>query len=260
MRIFTLFSFFILLSLPLTAHAGSNITYMDGKTELQGYVAAPEHNTGTAPIVMIVHQWKGLGEYEMKRADMLADQGYVAFAIDMYGKGIRPETMQQAKTESSKYKDDVYLARGRLLAALNTAKKLEIGNPQDIAIIGYCFGGTMALEMARTGADIDGVVSFHGGLGTKKPAEKDTVKAEIEVHHGSDDPHVPAEDVNTFMQEMQNAGTDFSFYAYEDAVHAFTEKHAGNDPSTGAAYNEHADKKSWARLLTFLDRKFGDQG
>lgn len=247
-----LFTFFFIAS----ASAGAPITYKDGDTVLEGYVAAPENNTGTAPIVMIVHQWKGLGDYEKKRADMLADLGYVAFAIDMYGQGIRPADTEQAGAESSKYKDNPDLARSRLNAALETARNLELGNPEHIAIIGYCFGGTMALELARSGADIDGAVSFHGGLNTKKPAQQDSVKAEIEVHHGAADPHVPAEQVDAFMREMEDSGTDFAFYAYKDAVHAFTEKETGNDPSTGVAYNANADQKSWDRTLAFLNRKF----
>ncbi len=256
MRILLTLAFTILFT--ASAMAGAPISYNDGETELQGYVSAPTENAGTTPIVMIVHQWKGLGDYEKKRADMLADQGYVAFAIDMYGKDIRPETTDEAKTQSSKYKGNPDLARSRLNAALATARTLELGSPDDIAIIGYCFGGTMALKLARTGADIDGAVSFHGGLNTDKPAEKDSIKAEIEVHHGAADPHVPPEQVDAFMREMEDSGTDFAFYAYDGAVHAFTEKHAGNDPSTGAAYDANADQKSWARTLDFLKRKFAE--
>ena len=247
-----LFSLILTVLFIVPAAAGVPITYQDGSTTLQGYVAAPENNRGTAPIVMIVHQWKGLGDYEKMRADELAKLGYVAFAIDMYGADIRPDTTEGAKTQSSKYKNDNQLTQSRLKAALETARGLEMGDASKIAIIGYCFGGTMALEMARMGADIDGVVSFHGGLGTDNPAKENSVIPEIEVHHGAADPHVKPEEVDAFMREMESAGTDFSFYAYKDAVHAFTEKHAGNDPSTGAAYNAHSDEKSWARLKDFL--------
>tara|TARA_B100000686_G_scaffold354495_1_gene465078 strand:- start:6756 stop:7541 length:786 start_codon:yes stop_codon:yes gene_type:complete len=253
-----LFTALTFLMFTFPALAGMPVNYQDGNVELQGYVAAPETNVETAPIVMIVHQWKGLGDYEKKRADMLADLGYVAFAIDMYGEGIRPETTEAAGKESGKYKNNPDLARGRLSAALTAARNLNIGDENQIAVMGYCFGGTMALELARMGADVDGVVSFHGGLGTESPAKEDSVIPEIIVHHGAADPHVPPEQVNAFMKEMEPARPDFTFYSYADAVHAFTEKEAGNDPSTGVAYNAQADQKSWARTLAFFERIFAE--
>ena len=194
--------FAVCLFIPTAAQA---LNYNDGDTALTGYLATPENNADKAPIIMIVHQWKGLGEYEKKRADMLADLGYVAFAIDMYGRDVRPATTEAAKTESGKYKNDLNLAHSRLQAALQTARNLNVGDPDKIAIIGYCFGGTMALEAARMGADVEGVVSFHGGLGTSRPIAENAGPPEIEVHHGAADPMVSAAEVDAFMQEIESS-------------------------------------------------------
>lgn len=240
------------------AYAGEAITYKDGEVVLEGYVAHPdtEEFSGERPGILIVHQWKGLGEYEKKRADMLTDLGYVAFAIDMYGEGIRPTTMKGASSESSKYKSNPELARTRLHAALNQALTLPNIDKDNIAIIGYCFGGTMALELARSGANINAAVSFHGGLATKKNAESEKLKATIQVHHGADDPYVSAEEVTKFKAEMNEANADWHFISYADAVHSFTEKQAGDDPSKGVAYNEKADQRSWAYTLTLFEQVF----
>ena len=231
--------------------AGEPVIYKDGDVTLEGYLARPADPD--APIVMIVHQWKGLGEYEKSRADMLAAAGYNAFAIDMYGQGIRPKDTDEAGTEAGKYKNDPKLARPRLSAALEYAKTIENADISRIAIMGYCFGGTMALELARTGADIRSATSFHGGLATNAPVtQPGIIKASIAVHHGADDPHVKAGEVKSFLDEMKTADADLMFTSYSDAVHSFTEKEAGTDNSKGAAYNEKADHRSWSATLDFL--------
>lgn len=233
--------------------AGEPLLYKDGDVQLEGYMARADQ--AGAPVVLIVHQWKGLGDYEKRRADMLAAQGYNAFAIDMYGKGIRPSTPETAGAEAGKYKNDPVLARKRLQAALNTVRSMSSIGPE-IAIIGYCFGGTMALEAARAGEPLAAAISFHGGLATKAPAAENAIKSPILVHHGADDPYVPAAEVVAFEQEMTSAHAQLTFYAYPGAVHSFTEKEAGNDPSKGAAYNEDADVLSWQRSLSFLEKAF----
>lgn len=245
-----LVSFLCLIAAP--AFAGEALLYKDGDVQLEGYMARAEQ--AGAPVVLIVHQWKGLGDYEKRRADMLAAEGYNAFAIDMYGQGIRPQTPEEAGKQASIYKNDPVLARKRLMAAIDLVKSMSSIGPQ-IAIIGYCFGGTMALEAARAGANLQGFVSFHGGLATKAPAAEGIIKGPLLVHHGADDPYVPLAEVTDFEQEIANSGARMTFYAYPGAVHSFTEKEAGNDPAKGAAYNEDADILSWQRTLSFLDKQ-----
>ena len=244
-----MFAAAMLLGVP--AMAGEAVTYKDGDLTLEGYVA--KASDPDAPLVMIVHQWKGLGEYEKSRADMLAAAGFNAFAIDMYGQGIRPADTKAAGEEAGKYKNNSTLARQRLNAALEYAKTIEGADTSRIAIMGYCFGGTMALELARTGADIRSATSFHGGLATNAPVTQPGVlKASIQIHHGADDPLVKPGEVKSFMDEMKMAEADLVFTSYANAVHRFTEKQAGNDNSKGAAYNEKADHRSWSATLDFL--------
>lgn len=251
--------FLVLLLLTATpAFAGEVITYKDGPVTLEGYFARAEtspRNPGPAPVVLIVHQWKGLGDYEKRRADMLAAEGYNAFAIDMYGQGIRPQTPEDAGKQSARYKNDPALARQRVHAALEQVRAMSSVGPS-IAIIGYCFGGSMALEAARAGEDLAAAISFHGGLATKAPATENAIKAPLLVHHGADDPHVPPAEVAAFEQEMTTAQARLTFYAYAGAVHSFTDQAAGNDPTKGAAYNEDADVLSWQRSLSFLEKAF----
>lgn len=248
-----------LYSVP--SFAGNNVMYNDGDVKLEGYWVASEcsHEPGALPpLVLIVHQWKGLGEYEKQRAEMLASECYHAFAIDMYGQGIRPKTTEEAGQQASLYKNDPVLARQRLKAALNFAINQDQTDSDKIAILGYCFGGTMALELARSGAPIKAAISFHGGLFTKAPAQAGTIKASILVHHGANDPHVPPQEVQTFMEEMNRANVDWAATYYAHAVHSFTEKAAGDDPTKGVAYNEQADKRSWFATLNFLKERLSE--
>lgn len=247
------FALCVLITTPVMA--GEALLYKDGAVQLEGYFARAENTQGPAPVVVIVHQWKGLGAYEKRRADMLAAAGYNAFAIDMYGQGIRPQTQEDAGQQASLYKNDPVLARQRLHAALETVRQMSSVGPS-IAIIGYCFGGTMALEAARAGEELAAAISFHGGLATKAPAAENVIKPMLLVHHGADDPFVTPAEVVAFEQEMQDAHARLTFYAYPGAVHSFTEKEAGNDPAKGAAYNEAADILSWQRSLSFLEKAF----
>lgn len=259
MRFLALTLALILIASP--ARAGETLSYFDGDVELEGYFAPAQCGEKPAPLVLVVHQWKGLGEYEKSRADMLAAQCYNAFAVDMYGKGIRPQSPEDAGKEATKYKSNPKLARGRLAAGLDFARTLDGVDGERIASIGYCFGGTMSLELARSGADIDGVVSFHGGLSTPAPAtEPGVIKAAVQVHHGAADPMVPPEEVNAFMAEMNAANADWELTHYAHAVHSFTEKAAGDDPSKGVAYNEKADLRSWAAASDFLAEIFTRPG
>jgi dienelactone hydrolase len=232
------------------------VEYKQGDTVLEGFSAYDSAVHGKRPAVLVVHQWKGLGDYEKKRAEMLARLGYNVLAADIYGKGVRPQTPGDAGAEASKYRNDRALLRARVRAGLDLLAQDERTDPRRIAAIGYCFGGMGVLELARSGADLAGVVSFHGGLSSPSPADARNIKARVLVLHGADDPNVPPAEVAAFQTEMRQAGVDWQFVAYGGAVHAFTDWNAGNDNSKGAAYNERADRRSWAEMQQFFAEIF----
>ena len=227
------------------------IEYKHGDTELEGFLAYDDSIKGPRPGVLIVHQWKGLTDYEEKRADMLAQLGYTAFALDIYGKGVRPKENQDAAAEAGKYKRDRALLRARAQAGLDVLRKQPQTDPKRTAAIGYCFGGTTVIELARSGADIAGVVSFHGALDSPKPEDGKNIKCKVLACHGADDPFVPAKDVEAFENEMRAAGVDWRLIKYGGAVHSFTDWNADGSMK-GAQYNERADKRSWEDMKAFF--------
>jgi dienelactone hydrolase len=190
---------------------------------------------------------------------MLAGLGYVAFAVDMYGAGVRPKAGEEAGKEAGKYKKDRKLMRARVRAGLDTLLKQDGVDATKVAAIGYCFGGTTALELARSAAPLAGVVSFHGGLATGAPEDMKQFKGKVLVLHGADDPHVDADEVAAFRKEMRDAGVDWQLVAYGGAVHSFTNPNAGSDKSRGAAYDEKADKRSWEAMRSFFAEIFAAQ-
>lgn len=234
------------------------VEYKDGDTVLQGYLAYDTAVSGKRPGVLVVHQWKGLGPYEKKRAEMLAQMGYVAFAVDIYGKGIRPSDNKSAGVEAGKYKNNRALLRHRVGAGLDVLEKNPLADDSRIAAIGYCFGGTTVIELARSGAPIAGVVSFHGALDSPTPADGKNIKCKVLALHGADDPFVPAKDVAAFEEEMRSAKVDWQLVKYGGAVHSFTDWNAGSDNSAGMAYNEKADRRSWAAMQKFFKEIFGE--
>jgi dienelactone hydrolase len=251
-RIFVLFFF---LSYGAPAHAavvGQTIEYKHNDSVLEAYLAYDEAIQDKRPGILVVHEWKGIGDYAKRRATMLAELGYVAFAADMYGKGIRPQTHEEAAKQAGIYKNDRTLMRARIQAALDVLKSHPLVNPEKIGAVGYCFGGTTVLELARSGTDVKGVVSFHGSLATPNLEDAKNIKAKILICHGADDKFIPASEIDLFKKEMKDAGVDIRFESYEEAVHSFTVAEAGSDPSKGMAYNETADKKSWESMKTFL--------
>ncbi|MBI3414213.1 MAG: dienelactone hydrolase family protein [Verrucomicrobia bacterium] len=232
------------------------IEYQQGETTLEGFLAYDDAVSGKRTGVLVVHQWKGLGDYEKKRAEMLARMGYTVFAVDIYGKGIRPQAQPDAAAMAGKFRGDRPLLRARVAAGLEVLKKHERTDAKRIAAIGYCFGGTTVLELARSGADVAGVVSFHGGLNTPTPDDAKKIEGKVLALHGADDPFVPAKEVAAFEDEMRAGGVDWQLVAYGGAVHSFTDWNAGADNSKGAAYNQHADERSWEAMKTFFAEIF----
>lgn len=232
------------------------VEYKDNGTVLEGYLAYSRKLKERRPGVLIVHEWTGLGPFAMGRAEELARLGYVAFAVDIYGKGIRPANAQEASAQANLYRSNRRLMRQRAQAGLNVLKNTGLVDPAQIAVIGYCFGGTAALELARSGAEIKGAVSFHGGLNTPHPEDAKNIKAKVLILHGADDPHVPANEVLQFQQEMRQADVDWQMISYGGAVHSFTNPKAGNDPSTGSAYNQIAAQRSWQAMQQFFREIF----
>jgi dienelactone hydrolase len=229
------------------------VEYKEGDTVCEGLLVYDDQFQGKRSGVLIAHQWKGLTDYEKMRAEMLARLGYVALCADVYGKGVRADNPKDASALAGKYKNDRKLLRARINAGLDFLRRQDRVNPQQIAAIGYCFGGTTVLELARSGADVKGVVSFHGGLGSPTPADANKIKGKVLALHGADDPFVPSDEVLAFEKEMRDAKVDWQLVSYGGAVHSFTEKAAGNDNSKGAAYNEKADHRSWQEMKMFFD-------
>ena len=233
------------------------VEYKEGGTTLEGYLAYDDAVKGPRPGVLVVHEWWGLNDYAKKRADQLAGLGYVAFAADIYGKGVRPKTPQEAGALASKFRgQDRSLMRARARAALDVLKKNPLVDPKRVAAIGYCFGGTVALELARSGADVAGTVSFHGGLDTPNPADAKNIKGKVLALAGADDPYVKAEQRLAFEDEMRKAGVDWYLTVYSGAVHGFTNPENGTDNSKGSAYNEKADRRSWQAMKDFFAEIF----
>jgi len=241
-----------------SAHAAiqsKTIDYMQGDTPLEGVLVWDDAVTGPRPGVLVVHQWLGLTAYEKHRAEMLAQLGYVAFCADIYGKGVRPKDTSEAGALAGKYKGDRQLLRARVNAGLDELKKSELVDASRIAAIGYCFGGTTVIELARSGADIKGVVSFHGGLDSPTPADGKNIKTKVLALAGADDPFQKPEDLTAFESEMRDAKVDWRLIFYGGAVHSFTQPDPGFS-NPGAKYNERADKRSWADMKQFFAEIF----
>ncbi|MDD5772692.1 MAG: dienelactone hydrolase family protein [bacterium] len=231
------------------------IEYKHGDTVLEGYLAYDDSIKGKRPGILVVHEWWGLNKYIRGRAEQLAKLGYIAFAIDMYGKGVIAKDANEAGAFAGIYRSDRKLMQARANAGLEVLKMNKLTDTDKVAAIGYCFGGTTVLELARSGALLSGVVSFHGGLDTPSYEAKN-IKAKVLVLHGGDDPNVKPEHMASFQEEMRKSGVDWQVYIYGGAVHSFTNPDSGNDPSKGVAYNEKADKRSWEAMKLFFAEIF----
>ena len=232
------------------------VEYTDGDPALQGWLAYDNSTIAKRPGVIVVHEWRGLNDYAKHRAEQLAQLGYIAFAIDMYGKSVYAKDHEEAGHLSGVFRSDRTLMRRRAHAGLEVLKRQPLTDTTRLAAIGYCFGGTTALELARVGEPLRGVASIHGVLDTPHPEDAKQIAGKVLVLQGADDPYVQPDQIAAFEQEMKAAGVDYKIVTYPGAVHSFTVPDAGNDPSTGAAYHPDADRQSWAELGTFLTTIF----
>ena len=231
------------------ALSGAALEYKDGETLCEGYLASPKDETKRAG-VLIVHDWMGPRQFDKDKADALAKLGYVALSVDMYGKGVRPKNVEEARTNAMKFYGDPKAAVARIRAAYDTLKAHKNVDAKRIACMGFCFGGSITLALARDGAELAAAVSFHGGL--KNIQGKSDIKCPVLILHGADDPFVAAEDVDALKEEFRTGKVDWQFVEFGNSVHSFTNPDAGTDNSKGAAFNEKANARSWEMMKDFL--------
>jgi dienelactone hydrolase len=246
---------FAILAVSMSAQAKivtKIVDYKENGQNFEGLVAYDDAKQGKLPGVLVFSNWMGVTDETKDKAIKTAELGYVAFAPDIYGKGVRPKNGDEAGKLAGKYKGDISLLRSRAKAGLDALKAQPNVDTSKIAATGYCFGGAAALELARSGADLKGVVTFHGALATPAPQDAKNIKGKVLALHGADDPFVQPKEVAGFEKEMKDAKVKYELIKYPGAVHSFTEKSAGNDNSKGAAYNAEADKKSWEAASKFL--------
>ncbi|MGD9087697.1 MAG: dienelactone hydrolase family protein [Desulfobacterales bacterium] len=232
-----------------------NVEYKHEDTVLEGYLAYDDATEGRRPGVLVVHEWWGLNDYVRMRVNKLAQLGYVAFALDMYGKGIWTDQASKAQ-ELSGHLQGKPIMRQRARAGLEILRQNEHVDTAKIAAIGYCFGGTTVLELAYSGADIAGVVSFHGGLTAPRPGDMSRITAKILVLHGADDAFIPPEKIAAFQDGVTKAGADWQMIYYGGAVHSFTNPAADKKNINGLAYSPSADERSWKHMQLFFDDIF----
>ena len=229
----------------------ASVDYKDGEQKLSGFGAKPQNGLKEKSGVLILPAWMGIDEHSKESAVELAKLGYYAFVVDIYGVDKRPKNTTEAGKNAGYYKQNFADYQRRIQLALDQLVKLG-ANPDKIVVMGYCFGGTGALEAVRGNLKVQGAVSFHGGLGKDASRAVNKINTKVLVLHGADDPYVPKAEVDAFQEEMKASGADWQMVFYAKAVHAFTHKDAGSDNSKGAAYNELADKRSWIALKDFL--------
>lgn len=235
------------------------IDYQVDGQDFVGYLAYDDDFEGKRPGILLVHEWWGHNDYVRKRAEMLAEQGYTAFALDMYGSGKTADHPEQAQQFMQAVMNNMDAAEQRFTAALELLREHKTVAPGQTAAMGWCFGGGVVLHMARAGADLDGVVSYHGMLATENPADAGDIEAKIRVFTGGSDPMVPKKQVKEFKQEMRSAGADFKVVSYPEAKHSFTNPDADQKAEQfdmPIGYHAEADADSWAKTLKFLNKLF----
>ncbi len=256
------FAILVLFANMISLHSAvkhEEVTYTAGDLTMKGYLAYDDAKKGKRPGVLVVHEWWGHNEYARKRARMLAEMGYVALAVDMYGDGKQAAHPDDAGKFAGAVMQNIEGAKARFMAAMDLLKKNPRTDPKRLAAIGYCFGGGVVLHMARFGADLKGVVSFHGSLGTQTPAQAGKVKAKVLVCHGGDDGFISQEQIDGLKKEMADAKVDFQFISYPGAKHSFTNPDAdqyAKQFGMPIAYNADADKKSWEDMQAFFKKIF----
>lgn len=236
----------LLFSSLLLASSGKFVTYNVDGTDYEGYYSSPSKN---APLVFLVHDWDGLNDYEVKRVQMLHDMGYATFAIDMFGKGVKPQTVPEKKALTGALYKDREKMRKLQYGAYDYAKELG-ANVNNAVIIGYCFGGTTILEFARSGVDLKAFIPFHGGLKTPEGQSVSNIKGEVAVFHGTADKAISMDEFATFAKELEGAKITHEMHTYSGAPHAFT------NFNSKTRYHKEADRKSWLRMSQYLGEIF----
>ena len=231
------------------------IDYQDGDVDLQGYLAWDDAVEGKRPGVMIAHAWAGRSDFENGKAEKLSKLGYVGFALDNFGKGILGRNTEENSALIQPFLDDRAMLQGRLQIALDVLKGLDEVDASRVAAIGFCFGGLCVLDLARTGTDLAGVVSFHGLFGSPGNTAGNKIKAKVLALHGWDDPMAPPDQVVSLAEELSSMGADWQLHGYGNTMHAFTNPQA-NDPDFGTVYNPDADRRSWNAMQNFLSEIF----
>ncbi len=247
---------FLTVGIASAAMHTETVTYKQGDAILKGYLAYDDATTNLRPAVLLAPEWWGITDHMKKRAERVAALGYVAFVADIYGDAQVTADPAVAGKLSTIYKSDRKLMRARTNAALETLRKQKFVDDKNVAITGYCFGGTCVLELARSGADVPGVVSFHGGLDTPTPDDAKNIKGKVLVLTGGDDSYIPPAQITAFEDEMRKGKVDWQLVSYGNAVHGFTNETAGTDNSKGYAYNESADRRSWQAMQDFFKEIF----
>lgn len=258
-----MFLFAALLLGTTVVHArvvGEEVSYIDNGVTMKGYLAYDKNIKGKRPGVLVVHEWWGHNDYARKRAMMLAGMGYTALAVDMYGDGKQADHPDDAGKFAKEVSKNMPVARARFDAAMNLLKQHKSVQADQMAAIGYCFGGGLVLNLARQGIDLKGVASFHGSLATDTPAEAGRMKARVAVFTGADDPMVPKAQVEAFTKEMEKAGVQYQLASYPGVKHSFTNPAADEYAKKfklPVAYDAEADRDSWGQLGEFLTELFG---
>lgn len=230
------------------------VSYYDGDTQLEGYLAFNADILKPRPAILVAHDWSGRNTFACEKAEKLAQLGYVGFALDMFGKGVVGTTKEEKSKLIEPFVNDRKVLLRRMTAGLDALRKIDVVDTTRIGAIGFCFGGMCVLDLARSGADLRAVVSFHGLLGAPSNADK-KINSKILALHGYDDPMVPPEQVAAFEQEMTRAKADWQLHIYGNTMHAFTNPVA-DDPDFGTVYASNADRRSWIEMQNFFTEVF----